>query len=218
MSARQAINTASYNHIMGLSCEFHDSKQSGELYTAMQQGRSVIDLLELLIFNLIPMVVDLVVACAYLYYLFDTYMFLIVAAAMIMFLWMSTYLTTQQASLRRRNVRHSREEHQVMYDTMGGWKTVSYFNRLPYAKDKYSSAASRNTDSRKKWLLHFYIATSIQGFALDAGLFGACFYAVYQVTYGNQSVGSFVTLLTYWGGLVGTQDYFFWRNFRAFDN
>ena len=203
LSAGLAINTASYNHIMDLSCDFHDSKQSGELYTAMRQGRSVIDLLEMLLFNLLPTVVDLVAACAYLYYLFDTYMCLIIAATMIVFLWTSTYFTSKQACLRRRSVRYSREEFQVMYDTMGGWKTVSYFNRLQYAKEEYHSAASRNKSARKQVLEMWYLASSFQGFVLDLGLFGACFYAVYQVAYGAQSVGSFVTLLTYWAGLVG---------------
>ena len=35
LNAPPAIRTASYNHIMELSCDFHDSKRSGEMYQAI---------------------------------------------------------------------------------------------------------------------------------------------------------------------------------------
>ena len=203
LNAGKSIKMASYSHIMGLSCDFHDSKQSGELYTAMHQGSSVIDLLEMLLFSLVPITVDLLVACAYLYSLFDAYMFLIVVATMIAYLWTSTYFTTKQASTRRHNTALARAEYQTMYDTMGGWKTVSYFNRKQHASARYGTAVTKYTESKKTLWLLYYFSASIQGLVLDMGLFGACFYAVYLVLYGGQTVGNFVTLLTYWSCLAG---------------
>ncbi|KAL9118419.1 MAG: hypothetical protein Q9187_005037 [Circinaria calcarea] len=207
LNAVKSIKMASYNHIMGLSCDFHDSKQSGELYTAMHQGSSVVDLLEMLLFNLVPMMVDLLVACAFLYSIFDAYMFLIVVATMIAYLWTSTYFTTKQASVRRQNTALARAEYQTLYDTMGGWKTVSYFNRRKHASTRYGTAVTKYTESRKTVWLLYYFSASIQGLVLDIGLFGACFYAVYQMLYGGQTVGNFVTLLTYWSGLAGPLDF-----------
>lgn len=72
-NAHKAIVTATFNHIMGLSCSFHDNKKSGELYTSMSQGSSIYTLFEGFLFDLLPMLVDLVVACIYLSYLFGGY-------------------------------------------------------------------------------------------------------------------------------------------------
>ena len=66
LAAQQAIKTAAYDKIMDLSCDFHTEKQSGELFTSIDQGASVVSLLESLLFQTAPMFVDIGVAFFYL--------------------------------------------------------------------------------------------------------------------------------------------------------
>ena len=201
--AYRAITTAAYNHIMGLSSGFHESKQSGELYKSIEQGSSVNDLLETMLFEVLPMLIDIFVAFTYLYYLFDAYMALIVGTTTVLYLWVSTYFTAMQSDSRRRQMGISRKESQVLYDSMGNWRTVSYFNRIPYEQQRYASVVTLHMQSqRKSWILH-YVSWAAESVVLDFGLAGACFLAAYQVASGIQSVGSFVTLFTYWGQLSG---------------
>jgi ABC-type transport system involved in Fe-S cluster assembly fused permease/ATPase subunit len=201
--AYQSIDCASYNHIMSLSSDFHDNKNSGELYQAMWQGHSVIQLLETLLYQLAPMLVDLLVACIFLYYLFDAYMLLIVSSTMVMYLWASVQFTVMQTKARRTYVATSRRSYQVLYDTMGGWRTVSYFNRLQHAKETYASSRAAHLDNRITMYLISCWTEGSQGLILDIGLFSACFYAIYQIVYRGLSVGQFITLFTYWANLAG---------------
>ena len=201
--AYKSIDNASFNHIMSLSSDFHDSKQSGELYQAMHQGRSVIELLETMLYQLVPMSLDLVIACFYVYYLFDAYMVLIVTSTMVIYLWASAFLVAKQIPARRINLAAWRRAFQVLYDTMGGWKTVSYFNRMRHAQETYLNITTVHLESRRVVHVLYFVADGIKGLILDAGLYGACFYAVYQVMYNNSSVGQFVTLFTYWSNLAG---------------
>ena len=201
LNATQVLKTKSFNHIMSLSCDFHDNKRSGELYQAMYQGTSVIELLETIVFELSPMVVDLVVACAYFYYIFDAYMLLIVTTTMVSYFWATSFLTFMQTEVRRRNQRASRKCFQVLFDTMDGWKTVSYFNRLSHAQQRYAVGIRNEMQSRLAYWRLSYFTSAVQSFVLDIGLYSACFYAVYQVIYGGQTVGKFIVLLTYWGQL-----------------
>ncbi|MCJ1281672.1 hypothetical protein MMC26_000994 [Xylographa opegraphella] len=201
--ASQSIDCASYNHIMSLSSDFHDSKRSGELYKAMQQGQSVIQLLETVLYQLAPMIMDLLIACFFMNYLFDAYMVLIVTSTMVFYLWASVYFTLIMTTSRRQYIAAIRRAYQVLYDTMGGWKTVSYFNRMRHAEELYATSTSVNMRFRWKNSVIYYVSDGLQGLILDIGLFGACFYAIYQVIYGNQSVGQFVTLFTYWANLAG---------------
>lgn len=135
LNAEASMKTASYNHIMGLSRDFHTEKQSGELYESIEQGTTIISLLHLVLFQLLPLIVDLAVAFAYLYYVFGSYMALIVAATTAIYLGTSNCLIGYQTKLRRRVQGLSRKGYQLMYDTMGGWNTVTYFNRLNYEKE-----------------------------------------------------------------------------------
>lgn len=66
-NADRALQTAAYNHIMDLSRDFHTDKQSGELYTSISQGSSIINILKTVIFRILPVFADLALAVIYLY-------------------------------------------------------------------------------------------------------------------------------------------------------
>lgn len=206
--AYKAISTASYNHVMNLSSDFHDSKRSGELYQTINLGHSVNNLLETILFQILPMLVDLAVAIAYLYYLFGAYMALIVAAVVVAYLWASTYFNARQISVRRGLIGNLHKEWQIMYDTMGSWQTVSYFNRIKHEQERYSSAVEAHMRSQWTYTALAYLAKATQSSVLTVGLLGASFLAAYQVIHGNQSVGGFVILLTYWAQLSGPLTFF----------
>lgn len=116
-----SLKKAAYNHIMGLSRDFHTEKRSGELYTSIGQGHSLQSIVEALLFRVVPMLIDLSVAFVYLCWIFGPYMALIVAVTTVVFLWTSAYFVEKQTEPRRRLTGLSRKEHQVMYDTVGGY-------------------------------------------------------------------------------------------------
>ena len=66
-NADRSLQTAAYNHIMDLSRDFHTEKQSGELYASISQGSSIINVLETVIFRILPVFTDLALAAVYLY-------------------------------------------------------------------------------------------------------------------------------------------------------
>jgi hypothetical protein len=207
--AYKSIKTASYNHIMGLSCDFHDDKQSGELYKSIEQGSSVNGLLETILFQALPALVDLVVACAYLYYLFGPYMILTVAAMTIVFLWAATYYSAEQSEYQRRNTGIARKEAQIMYDTVGSWTTVAYFNRSAYERGRYTTVIEQHMQSQRKTYVIYYLTWAAQSVVMSIGLFGACLIAAYQVKSGGKSVGDFATLITCWAQFTGKSSTFY---------
>ena len=119
--AQGSLKKAAYNQIMSLSRDFHTEKRSGELYTSIRQGSSLTSIIEMLLFKLGPMVVDLTVAFVYLCWIFGPYMALIVAATTMIFLWTSAYFTDRQTEPRRRLTGLARKEFQLMFDTLGGY-------------------------------------------------------------------------------------------------
>ena len=138
--AEGSIKTASYNRIMDLSRDFHTTKKSAQLYTAISQGNSLKSIAEVLFFKVLPLLVDVGVAFVYLYWVFGPYMALIVAATTVVFVWASFAFVGQQTEPRRKWNGLVRKEYRVMYDTIGEWSSVSYFSRHGHEKGRYSKA------------------------------------------------------------------------------
>ena len=203
-----SLSTTTYNHVMGLSSDFHDSKESGSMWQSMFLGHSVTNLLNMLLFELAPMLVDLVVAVGYLYYLFDAYMALIIATVAITYLWATAKLTAKQTALRREYNEANYKEYNVMCESTSNWQTVSYFNRIPFEQQKYSCTVEGHMRAQKAYSLARYFETAVQASIISIGLLWACYLAAYQVAHGQKSVGNFVTFLSYWAQLSGPISFF----------
>lgn len=201
--SKTAITTAAYNQIMELSSDFHDNKRSGELYQAITQGSSVTELLEMVLFDLGPMLIDVVVGFVYLYYLFGPYMALLALATTCAYLVTATHFNARQSGVRRDYQDLSRKRYQVMYDTVGSWATVSYFNRIPYEKGNYKKAVTLYMATQQRYFRLSYLYNSISISTMDLGLCGALLLAAYQVKHGTHPVGDFVVLLSYWSIYTG---------------
>ena len=115
------LKKAAYNQIMRLSRDFHTEKQSGDLYTSIGHGNSLTEIIDMVLFNILPMLADLGVAFIYLCWIFGSYMALIVAATTMVFLWSSAYFIDMQREPKRRSTGLIRRENQHMYDTVGGY-------------------------------------------------------------------------------------------------
>ena len=196
------MDKASYNHIMELSCDFHDSKQTGEVFEAMRQGQSVVDLIETLGFDLFPDIADLFIACFYFYFLFGPYLTLTGIATGVSYAVLSAWTTSRSSHIRRRMLKAWRKKSQIKYDTVPNWKTVSYFNRVPYSKDQYGDAIDKSNNMYLAYRLFSSLMSTVQSSAMDVGQFGAMAMAVYNIMYGDMSPGKFVTLNNYWNSIT----------------
>jgi ABC-type transport system involved in Fe-S cluster assembly fused permease/ATPase subunit len=186
---------------MNLSCDFHDGKTSSELTQAVSGGRSVTSLLETIIFNVLPMFVDLAIAFTYFWVMFGPYMGLIMAATVVTYLYVTTKLHSQKASKRREYISIYRKEWTVGQQSLDGWMNASLFNMIPYERQRYASAVSDHMKSKKSYEFASQVITAGQALVMALGLLGAMLLGVYQVAYEGKSLGQFTTLLVYWAQL-----------------
>lgn len=88
--AFKKVGTTAFNHVMSLSMDFHNEKNSGELMGGISQGQGLYDIVEFLCFQMVPMMLDLVIAIFYVSHLFDSYMALIVLATFVAYTYVGT--------------------------------------------------------------------------------------------------------------------------------
>ncbi|KAL8669122.1 MAG: hypothetical protein Q9168_006274 [Polycauliona sp. 1 TL-2023] len=193
--AQGQIPVEAFRHIMRLSSEFHDNKQSGELYQTITQGGSISNLLDMVCWRFCPKLLDIIIGYGYLYHLFGPYMALLAAATTVAYLSSAAQLNSKVSKYRRDYVRLVRKEYQIMYDSVGSWATVMYFNRIPHEEKKYEGAVSLELGARRLWLLFEYLFDDISSAIVTLGFATALCIAAYQVVHGGKSVGSFLLQL-----------------------
>ncbi|KAL5314080.1 hypothetical protein ACEPPN_018504 [Leptodophora sp. 'Broadleaf-Isolate-01'] len=203
-----ALSTASHAHLMSLSSDFHDNKNSSDLTQAVHGGRSVTELLDIVCFQVVPMFIDLAAAFGYLWLLFGAYMGLIMVSTVVSYLYITTKLYSRRSEIRREYITIYRREWTMGQQSLDGWSTASLFNMIPYERRRYSGAVKEHMKSKGNYEMSSQAIGATQALILTLGLLGALWLGVYQVAYQGQSVGKFTTLLVYWGQLQSPLTFF----------
>ncbi|KAK5125819.1 hypothetical protein LTR85_012095 [Meristemomyces frigidus] len=201
--AFKSIGTTAFRHIMSLSMDFHNDKNSGELIRAIEQGQNLQGLLEFMCFEVGPMFLDLIIAFVYVYTLFDIYMTLILLVVGLAYIWIGAKTTSWSVKQRRRFNTAWRNESKVQNEAINNWQTVSHFNRGEYECDKYARTIDEFNGAEWDYYLAYYTGGSAQSFVMLIGRLAATSLAVYRVAQGRVPVGNFVTLTAYWRSVEG---------------
>ena len=70
-------------------------------------------------------------------------MALMIAVTAVAYFATSTYFMAKISQAGRNNTKLHRKESQVMFDSIGGWHTVTYFNRVEYEQSRYAKAVGK---------------------------------------------------------------------------
>ena len=97
----RSLTTAAYNHAMLLSYDFHSGKSSSDINTDISRGNSVNGFVDTIAFQIAPMLSDLCIAFGYFFFLFDSYMALVVAVVSVMYIYVSIKQTAAQVNIRK---------------------------------------------------------------------------------------------------------------------
>ncbi|KAL9010251.1 MAG: hypothetical protein Q9173_004796 [Seirophora scorigena] len=213
----QELSTASFEHVHGLSLDFHLGKKTGEVLSALSKGSSINTFLEQVTFQVVPMLIDLAVAIGYFLVDFDAYYALVVAIVTFAYLYLTIRLAQWRAEIRREMVNSGRQEDAVKNDSMMSYETVKYFNAEDYEFDRYRKAVKDYQKAEYKVLISLNVMNVSQNLVFTLGLMVTCFIAAYQVTTGQRNVGKFVGLLTYMAQLQGPLNFFgtFYRSIQS---
>lgn len=111
----QALSTSSFEHVHSLSLDFHLSKKTGEVLSALSKGNAINTFLEQVTFQVFPMLIDLCFAIGYFLIAFDAYYALVVAIVTFSYLYITVRLAQWRTEMRRKMVNAGREEDAVKY-------------------------------------------------------------------------------------------------------
>jgi ABC-type transport system involved in Fe-S cluster assembly fused permease/ATPase subunit len=213
----QALSTAAFEHVHGLSLEFHLGKRTGEVLSALSKGASINTFLEQVTFQVLPMLVDLGVAVVVFAAYFDAYYALTVGIITFWYMYLTIRMAQWRAEQRRRMVNADREEDAVKNDSISSYETVKYFGAEDYEFDRYRTAVVNYQKEEYSVLLSLNVMNITQMLVFMVGLLVLSFIAAYQVTTGQREPRDFVMMMTYMNQLQQPLNYFgtFYRSVQS---
>ncbi|KFX93259.1 hypothetical protein V490_04938 [Pseudogymnoascus sp. VKM F-3557] len=213
----QALSTSSFEHVHGLSLDFHLGKRTGEVLSALSKGAAINNFLEQITFQVLPMLIDLVLAIIYFSIKFDIYYSLTLSVVTFWYLYATVRLAQLRAERRRRMINADREEAAVKNDSIQSYETVKYFGAEEYESNRYRNAVQKFQNEEYQVTLSLSVMNIVQNMIFMLGLLVVSFIAAYQVTSGLRRVGEFVSLITYMAQLQQPLNFFgtFYKNVQS---
>jgi ABC-type transport system involved in Fe-S cluster assembly fused permease/ATPase subunit len=201
-SAYRRITLLAYEHVLGLSMDFHTGKDSGEVLKAVEQASSLNSLIEMVLFDICPILLDLVVAMYYVTTLFDAYMAFIILFMGATYISVGWYFTSLSQPKRRDYVEKQRTESSTVNETVHNWQTVAYFNRLAFEHGRYASNIMNTIRAQYSYYFRSMGGHAAQDMITTFGFAACCVFGMTQIVSGRKRVGNLVTLIMYWQTLT----------------
>lgn len=197
-----ALLTHCYNHIMDLDATFHMSKSTPSTWQIMDRGQSVIQLLQDIIFDHIPVVADLVIAMFVVSKFFGAYLCFAVATTMILLSWSNRITMSKKTKMRRYFVDVWRNWYTHMTESFMHWRTVSEFDKLKWEKSRHLDKTKAVTKINIQQRSFSIYLNAIQELVVTVGFGFVCILAAMEIAAGRLDVGRFVVLITYWSQIM----------------
>lgn len=187
-----------FRHIHGLSLRYHLERRTGGLSRVIERGIKGIEfLLDFMLFNIVPTIVEILLVCGVLWGLFDIWFAVVTLVTIVGYIAFTLIVTEWRIKYRREMNSRDTEANTKAIDSLLNYETVKYFGnedhearRFDTAMRAYEEAAVRNTVSLS--------ALNVgQGALIASGLVAVMFMAGQGVIAKTMTVGDFVLVNTY---------------------
>jgi hypothetical protein len=134
------MSQLSFDHLLNLSFAFHTRRKTGEILRILDRGSAINRILELLLFNIIPIFVDIIVALVLFSIKFEWTLTVIIFFVMASYVVVSITLTQWRTKIRRQMNERDVVTRGIHTDVLINYETVKYFGGEEHEGNRYRSA------------------------------------------------------------------------------
>lgn len=202
------LSCAAFEHVLGLSLDFHLSKKIGEVTSALSRGAAMNTFLENFVFQVFPMIFDIFVAGVFFFVKYDAFYTIIVFFIMWSYIFLTIYMAKYRGRQRRDMVTKSREMDAVKTDAIMAYETVQHNCAVVPETERFKGhvIALQKAERLVMWSLNGLNLTQSSIFSLGTALLVAV--SAYKISIGTQDVAEFVTLISYFTQLQAPLNFF----------
>lgn len=193
---RLALRT--FEHIHRLSMRYHISRKTGGLSRIMERGvKGVEFLLRFLLFSIGPLVLELLMISAVLFWVFDVWYLAAIGVTIALYIWFTFAVTEWRVKIRKIMNDQDTDANQKAIDSLLNFETVKYFGAEAREAARYDGAMKGYEEAalRTSWSLAFL--NFGQSMLITTGLVVVMVMAAIGVENGTLTVGDFVMVNAY---------------------
>lgn len=204
----RGLTTAAFNHVHSLSLDFHLSKRTGEVLSALNKGSAINQFLEQVTFQVFPMLMDLFIAIFIFYYRYGPLYAEINLVDTCWYLYMTIKMASTRADQRREMTNADREEEAIKNDSISSYETVKYFNAEEFESRRYQDKVGVFQKAEAQVQVGMMMMNICQTLVFNLGRIIAALVCGWQVAIGMRSTGDWFTVVSYLTQLQGPLNFF----------
>ena len=192
------ISAEVITHLHRLSLRYHLERKTGEVARDIGRGTSsVSSLLNYLLFNIVPTLVEVSLVAAVLLTNYSAW-FVVVTVITVILYGVFTFVVTQwRMKFRTEMNRRDSEANSRAIDGLLNYETVKYFNNEKYEIDRYDSSLTEWEDMAIRVQGSLSFLNAGQGFLIAIGVTITMFLAAQGVVDENMTIGDLVAVNAY---------------------
>ncbi|ASP22418.1 glutamine ABC transporter ATP-binding protein [Antarctobacter heliothermus] len=193
---RLALET--FTHIHRLSMRYHITRKTGGLSRIIERGvKGVEFLLRFLLFSIGPLMLELVLVAAVLFFLFDVWYLAVVVGVISLYILFTFKVTEWRVKLRREMNKQDTDANQKAIDSLLNFETVKYFGAEGREAARYDVAMQGYEAAAIKTATSLAALNTGQSLIITSGLVAVMVMAATGVQNGALTVGDFVMVNAY---------------------
>ena len=182
-----------FEHLHRLSLRFHLDRQTGGISRDIERGsRSVAQLLNFLVFNIVPTVFEIVVVCAILFYSFGIWFALVTLATVTIYVVYTDKVTEWRIKFRVDMNNADSRANSTAVDSLINYETVKYFGNEGFEASRYNRNMQAWETASVKSQVSLSLLNCGQGVIIGAGVTILMIMAANGIVSGALTMGDFV--------------------------
>jgi ATP-binding cassette subfamily B protein len=187
-----------FRHLHALALRFHLERQTGGVSRAIERGVRGIDfLLRFMLFNILPTLLEVLMVCGILIYLYDAVFAIVTFVTIIAYIAYTLVVTEWRIKFRRRMNEKDSEANTKAIDSLLNFETVKYFGNEQHEATRFDASLKEYERASILSNTSLALVNIGQGAIIAAGLTMVMILAGYNVVEGTMTVGDFVLVNTY---------------------
>ncbi len=192
------VSLKTFRHLHDLALRFHLDRQTGGLSRAIERGSRAIDfLLRIMLFNIVPTLLELGMVTVILWTLFDAIFAVVALGTIAAYVVWTLAITEWRTKFRRFMNQSDAEAHTKAVDSLLNYETVKYFNNEAHESARFDTALRAYEEAAVKSKVTLALLNVGQGAVIAAGVTVIMILAGHGVKAGTMTVGDFVLVNTY---------------------
>ncbi|KAF1762053.1 hypothetical protein GCK72_010315 [Caenorhabditis remanei] len=188
-----------FKHLHSLSLRWHLSRKTGQVLRVMDRGTSSVNnILNYILFNVVPTIADIIIAVIFFFSAFNVYFGLIVFATMVLYLAVTISITEWRTQYIREANEKDNATSAIATDSLINYETVKYYGNEEFEVNRFKKAIESYQVTEWKTQASLAFLNCLQNAIIGIGMIVGSVFVVYMIVHEKTlTVGDYVLFTTY---------------------